>query len=227
MTMRRRPLRTAFVSLLCALLAYGIYLSTLDESSMPPLKDGDLIFQTTLNSQTMAIALASGSVYIHTGIIKNTPQGPQVIHAARQVTHWPLSQWISGGVLKRFAVYRYKGLSDEQGKQVVAAAEKYNGRPYDFYFSFSNDSIYCSELDYLSFNDAKLPLGGAQKIGSLNINNRFVKHIIEQRWQQYPACAGKGYDFETCYNVIMEGELVTPSSIAHDPHLELIFSNYP
>jgi len=212
----------------------GIYIGTVwlrvadkGEKDLPPLKNGDIIFQTTLNDQTLAIGLASDSIYIHTGIIKHTDQGYVVIHAAQRVIESTLSNWIKGGTLQRFSIYRYKGLSDAQAARVIEAAKKYYGKPYDFYFSFDNDSIYCSELDYLSFKDAGVPLGTVEKIGSLNVNNRFVKKIIEQRWQQYPACLGKGFDFDACYKTIMEGELITPASIARDPHMELIFTNYP
>jgi uncharacterized protein YycO len=224
---KRSPARLIFYSLLAALFVYAGYLSTLNQADLPPLKDGDLVFQSTWVPGSMAIGLASGSIYIHTGIIKHTDNGVVVIQASSTVTETPLDRWIDQGVLGRFALYRYKDLSQAQATAILSAAKAYYGKPYDHFFSFDNDAIYCSELDYLAFKDAGVSLGKVEQIGSLGINNRFVRKLIEQRWQYYPACAGKGYNFETCYDVIMNGKLITPASIAADPHLERIFSNYP
>lgn len=221
------PQRIAY-GLLVLLCAYAGYLATLDESDLPPLKDGDLIFQTTwVPDVTPAIALASDSWYIHTGIIRQGDDGPLVIHAAQTVSETPLSEWIAAGMLGRFAVYRYNDLTPNKAAAVLEAAKTYYGRPYDHYFSFDNEAMYCSELEYLAFHDAGLPLGRLEKTGTLHINNRFVRGLIEQRWQHYPACLNKGYDFERCYQAIMEGKLITPASIAHDSHVTRIFSNYP
>lgn len=219
---------TKFFLTVCLLAGmYAVYLSGKDLSEAPPLQDGDLVFQTTETNQSMAIVLASGSLYTHTGVVAITPDGPHVIDAARTVREGPLTSWVHGGIAERFSIYRYKDLSPEQGKKIVAAARSYIGRSYDFYFSFDNDTIYCSELDYLAFKDADVPLGFVKKIGELHINNSFVKKIIEQRWQQYPACQGKQLNFEQCYDIMMAQQIITPVDVAHDPHLELLFTNYP
>lgn len=219
--------KQVFQLLLFASVAYGIHLYMKDENSMPPLKDGDLIFQTTWVPGAMAIGMSTGSLYLHVGIVKDTQMGAMVIEAANVVRETPIHRWISGGILKRFAVYRYQDLTPEQGKKVVEAAKPYYGKHYDFYYSFDNDTIYCSELVYFAFRDAGVPVGHAQKIGTLNINNRFVKSMIEERWQHYPACEGKDITFEQCYDHIMDGELVSPRSLADDSHVKEIFSNYP
>lgn len=211
------------------LLGYFAYLATLGVEDLPPLRDGDLVFQTSWTGlPTLAIGAASASLYIHTGIVHVNGQGqPMVIEAARQVSEIPLSEWVNRGILTRFSAFRYDGLTPEQGRAVVESARKYLGLPYDHYFSFSKDAIYCSELEYYAFNESGVPLSKPQKIGSLNINNRFVKQLIEQRWQQYPACKGEDITFEQCYARIMDGELITPHHITEDPRLTRIFSNYP
>lgn len=216
-----------FFALLIIIGSYSGYLYTLDESKLPPLKNGDLIFQTTAMPGAMAIGLASLSPYIHTGIIKMTDKGASVVHAADVVLETPLSEWIDSGVLQRFSVYRHKTLTPEQAEDILEVAKTYYGKPYDHYFSFDNDSIYCSELEHLAFNAVGVSVGKVEKIGSLNINNQFAKKLIEQRWQKYPACVGKGYTFEGCYDVMMKQELITPASIARDANVERIFTNYP
>lgn len=222
-----RPFRKFLFRALIILVFYAGYLATLGEEDLPTLQNGDLIFQTSWTEQTLAIAMASNSVYIHTGIIADNGDGNYtVIHAARHVIESPLHDWIHSGILSRFAVYRYQNLTPEQAGKIVATARTYIGTPYDFYFSPGKDAIYCSELDYLAYNESGIDLGHPEKIGSLNINNRFVKEIIRQRWQEYPACKGEAITFDQCYDRIMQGDITTPQSIASDQHLRKIFSNY-
>ena len=220
----KRPL--ALLALIIA--AYAGYLSTLDEKDLPPLQNGDLIFQTTWTSQSLAIAFASASPYIHTGIVAVNESGQySVVQAGLHVTETPLSEWIDQGILRRFTIYRYEGLTPEQGRNIVQQARKYSGLPYDFYFTFSPEAIYCSELNYRAYNESGVPLATPQKIGTLYINNRFVRSVIEQRWQQYPACQTPGITFDDCYERIMQSDIVTPQAVANDPHLTRLFTNYP
>ncbi|MBY0406870.1 MAG: hypothetical protein K2Q01_04205 [Rickettsiales bacterium] len=220
----RRPL-----SILLVIVAlYAAYLAALSEKDLPPLQNGDLIFQTTWTNQSIAIALASASWYIHTGVVADNGNGNYtVVQAGLHVTETPLSEWIDQGIFRRFTVYRYEGLTPEQGGTIVHAARQYIGLPYDFYFTFGKDAIYCSELDYRAYHDAGVSLATPERIGSLYINNRFVRSVIEQRWKNYPACASPHITFEECYDRIMDGELVTPQAVANDTRLRRIFSNYP
>lgn len=227
MTLFWTLLKRILLAMVFACAAYITFLSIWDENYLPDMENGDLVFQTSWTDQSIAIMLASGSLYIHTGVVSKNGDEYTVIEAARQVTETPMKEWVRRGILKRFSVYHYKGLTPEQGSQIVEAARRYIGKPYDFYFYPGTDAIYCSELDYLAYNDSGVPLGTPEKIGSLNINNPFVKKIIEQRWRDYPACKGADITFESCYSRIMEGDLVTPGNIASDPHLEKIYSNYP
>src|SRR5262245_55801162 len=130
--------------LLLAFAGYVAYLSTLGESKLPPLHDGDVVFQTTWTGEpTLAIGMASLSFYIHTGILKQTHEGWVVIQAANVVRETPLTQWIDQGIWRRFSVYRDKSLTPEQAAHVLDAAKHYYGRAYDHYFSFDNKEIYC------------------------------------------------------------------------------------
>ena len=211
------------------LALYGVYLATLNEKDIPILHNGDIVFQTTWNDQTLAIAMASHSSYIHTGIIADNGNGKYtVIEAGKNVTEIPFDTWVQRGTWKRFTIYRYQNLTPEQAGRIVATARFNMGISYDYYFSAGKEALYCSELVYLAFNESGIELGGMQKIGDLSINNRYAKSIIEQRWKNYPACKTQDdISFEQCYARIIQGNIITPRSIADDPHLKKIFSNYP
>ena len=207
--------------------AAGALYATTAEVEFPPLKNGDLIFQTSTSSQSSAIFVATGNSYTHMGIIKSGPSGFVVIEAAGVVKETPLRDWVNRGLLNRVAVYRDETLTNEQSQIILSSAEKYYGRGYDIFFSFNNQAIYCSELPYLAFGAAGIPIGRVQKVSDLNFDNALVKKIIEQRWQRHEECTAKNYDFEQCYDHILKQSLVTPASIAEDKQFARIFSNYP
>jgi len=191
------------------------------------LQDGDLVFQTEFDTQGMAVIAASGSPYTHMGIIKLRQGGTVVVEAIGPVTETPLKQWIARGYGRRLAVMRVKNLPPNAAQKVFARAKKEYGKPYDIYFLSNHDAIYCSELVRLSFEGANITLGKVQKVEEL-MSSPAMDKLIEQRWQRYPLCKGvKDMTAEKCRGIIMQQELVTPGSIANDPRVELIYSNYP
>jgi len=209
--------------LIVAGLTGGIYASL--PTDVPPLQDGDLVFQTLLDSRSRTVIVATGSLYAHMGIIKKS--GPQtvVIEAIGPVKETDYDQWVKRGLLRRVAIFRDRNLTPKQSEDILTAAKNFYGRPYDIFFSFNNEAIYCSELAYLTYKNAGLSIGKLQKVSDLHADNFLVKKLIERRWRRDPEC--RGYDFEQCYRHILDQKLITPVSIARDPQLTKIYSNYP
>lgn len=225
--MKNRSLLFKIVVLTClSIAAYIVLILPKDQSSLPVLNNGDIIFQTNFDPQAYAVTAATLSLYTHTGIIKKSAGGYTVVEAADIVRETPLTEWIARGWLKRFAVYRHQYLRPQQGYDLIEALKKYYGRSYDIWFYPSDREIYCSELPYLAFGDIGMSVGAPQKVGSLYVNNSFVRWLIERRWQTYPGCTGQNVNFDQCYDIIMETSIITPLSIADDKNLELIFTNY-
>jgi hypothetical protein len=223
--MKRKRLALAILAVVIvagAGLAYAFH-----SPEYPPLKDGDLIFETSSNPQATAILIATASLYTHMGIIKTDGDGVLVVEAAATVKETPLADWVKQGVLDRVAIYRDPDLTPEQAEAVLVAAEKLYGRPYDIFFSFNNEALYCSELPYRAFKAAGIDIGKVQKISDLYFNNSWVKRLIEQRWQRFSECTSRHFDFPQCYNYILEQKLVSPASIAADSKFKRIYSNYP
>lgn len=221
-------MKTKFLIVLftCTLLIVGGLYITGNKPYLP-LQDGDLIFQTSTSSQSSAILMATASPFTHMGIIKHNGKDIVVIEATGKVRQTPLKDWVNRGVLKRVAIYRDPELTAEKAKQVIAAARVYYGKGYDIFFSFNNDTLYCSELPYLSYKKAGLVIGKVQKVSELNFDNALVRKLIKQRWQRHSDCKAKKYDFEQCFDHILHQDLITPESIANDRNLKQIYSNYP
>jgi hypothetical protein len=226
-----RLLRTTAIAttVISAIVYAWLSLTTVLAKDLPSLKNGDIIFQTSRSSQSSAILLASMSAYSHMGIIEIGSDGTAfVVEAVGPVKTTPLDAWIKRGLGGRVAIKRLPTLTLDQSQSILQAAHKFDGLPYDLFFMSTTDQIYCSELISLAFkNGASLTLGKTQKAKELYLDNFAAKRLISKRWQKHPLCqTAQTANFESCYDQILEQELVTPDSIFNDPKLELIFSNY-
>jgi hypothetical protein len=200
-----------------------------DLATLPPLKNGDLVFQTDRSTQMLAIFLATGSLYTHVGIIEIDPSGePYVIEAAAKVRRIPLRDWIRRGYGERMLVERFQGLSQEAGAAIVQAASTYYGRPYDIFFNFGKDRIYCSELIFYAYQEgAQISLGHLQIMSELNLHNFAARKIIQARWQRDPICQSPMVNsFDSCFARIQQQPIITPVSLKKDARLTTIYTNY-
>jgi len=219
---------------LLSVVAAGVLLvwlsfTQVSAADLPPLKDGDIVFQYSGSAQSLPILLASLSAYTHMGIVAGVASGrPTVVEASSPVKETPLDRWIARGVGGRITVKRFHGLTAEQAQSVLRDARKYLGLPYDIFFLDGKDAIYCSELVHLAYQEgAGLSLGTVQKVKELHLNYAPIRKLIEARWKKYPLCRdGRKSSFEDCYRTILEQTLVTPASIARDSRLEAVFTNF-
>lgn len=187
-------------------------------------RDGDLVFQDSGGSQAAAIRLATKSDYTHMGIVRVEPSGPVVIEAARTVGETPLASFLARGEGGRYAVYRLRKAGAADIKAALDGTRRYFGRPYDIFFRLDPSEIYCSELPYHAFKAAGITLGKIERFGALGIDNPAVKKLFMARWQRHPDCGGT--DAEGCWRRMQDQVLVTPVSIAADPQLERVYSDF-
>ena len=228
--MKRRLRTTAIIIAILLATTYAwLTFTSVSAKDLPPLKNGDITFQTSRSSQSSAILLASMSAYSHMGMIEIDKDGmPFVLEAVGPVKSTPLDAWINRGLGGRVAIKRMATLSTQQGQAILQAAHKFDGLPYDLFFMSNTNQIYCSELVALAFaNGATIALGKFQKAKDLYLDNFAAKRLISKRWKKHPLCqTAQTATFETCYAQILQQELVTPDSIFNDPKLELVYSNY-
>ncbi|MDB5284487.1 MAG: hypothetical protein JWO06_3562, partial [Bacteroidota bacterium] len=121
-----------------------------EKTLVAELKEGDIIFQTSLSTQSKAIQLATHSKWSHMGIVFKQSETWYVYEAGNVVKATKLNDWINHGKDGHYVVKRLI----DTGKISVAGnvsamkkcAEKFLGKKYDLYFEWSDDKIYCSEL---------------------------------------------------------------------------------
>lgn len=110
-------------------------------------KEGDMVFQISKSKQSPFVALATGSVYTHCGIVVEKKDGLYVLEAVGPVKLTPLNAWKDRGLLNHV---RTKRVLD---KPVKIRYRQYLGQSYDWAFKFNNGKMYCSELIYLVYKD--------------------------------------------------------------------------
>lgn len=177
---RHRPIITGLVGI-CLLL---FLLVILPKSHAYTPQQGDIIFQTSRSSQSLAIQQATHSIYSHMGIILFKDGQPYVYEAAQRVKFTPMKQWITQGVKGKFVAKRSKmPLTGEQKAQLYQIALGYLNRPYDLTFSWTDERIYCSELVWkIYFNALGLKVGKQQKLGDFDLRSPAVKTKLVERY---------------------------------------------
>ena len=151
------------------------------------LKNGDLIFQTSLSGQSKAIQLATKSKYSHCGIVYSNNGKFYVFEAVQPVKTTPLDKWIARGKDGHYVIKRLKNasqvLTEGALKKLKEEGEKFKGKNYDLTFEWSDDKIYCSELIWKIYKRATgIEIGKLQKLSDFDLSNEVVKEKMKERY---------------------------------------------
>jgi hypothetical protein len=157
------------------------------DSLAEQLQDGDIIFQTSRSEQSIAIQKATHSPYSHMGIVFLRNGGPHVYEAIKTVQYTPLGKWIDRGEGGHYVVKRLREadriLTPQAVKKLRQAGIKFQDKPYDSYFEWSDKRIYCSELVWKIYDRGiGLRVGGLRKVRDLDLSDPIVKNKIKERY---------------------------------------------
>lgn len=154
------------------------------------LEDGDLIFQTSLSRQSTTIQRATDSRWSHMGIIL-THKGQRMVYEASNVVKFtPLNAWVKHGKDGQYVVKRLKNaekvLTSLALEKLATTAGRFEGRPYDTQFSWSDDRLYCSELVWKIYDRALgVEIGALQKLSDFHLEDAMVKAGLEERYGEH------------------------------------------
>ena len=180
--------KTILLTALSACLGCGTSaLGTAPTEAPYAAQDGDIIFQTSLSTQSTAIQIATGSAYSHVGIVYVEDGRPLVFEAVEPVKLTPLDEWIDRGKADHFVAKRLKksagGLGPEVLKKMKAVGTGFTGRHYDLKFDWSDKRLYCSELVWKIYKrGAGIELSPLETLGDFNLSNPIVKQKVGERW---------------------------------------------
>lgn len=148
------------------------------------LRDGDIIFHTSRSSQSAAIQRATKSPWSHMGIVVFRDGKPFVFEAIATVRYTPLDRWTARGDGGRHVVKRLKsGLTPAQSRRLRESAAGFAGKPYDLYFEWSDERIYCSELVWKMYHQSLgIDIGARQKLREFDLGDPAVKAKMRERY---------------------------------------------
>nr|AYM52839.1 hypothetical protein [Myxococcaceae bacterium MCy9487] len=175
------------------------------------VRTGDLVFQTSGSQQSKAIQKATHSPLSHVGLVEVTPKGTFVVEAVQPVKRTPFEQWVARGVKGQLLVLRPTGVDDAAKQRAVTEAKRHLGKPYDVLFGWGDEAMYCSELVRKAYGaGAGVEYGKLEKLGALDVAG--LKREISERYRG---------------PIPVDLELVTPASLAADPRMEVVYSDFP
>ncbi len=146
-------------------------------------REGDILFQTSLSAQSVAIQKATHSPYSHVGIVLFRNGRPFVFEAVQPVKFTPLAAWIGRGKGGHFVAKRArKPLPPGAAAAFHRLAERYAGKPYDLTFEWSDRRMYCSELVWKLYQAAGIELSPLAKLGSFDLTDPEVRQILKRRY---------------------------------------------
>ncbi len=171
-------IRLAFI--LCLILGSV----TACSRSLPVVKDGDIIFQTSKSLESMAVQHATHSHFSHMGIVFFRHGQPYVYEASATVRYTPLSKWIAHGRHRKFVIKRLrKGLTPAQVKRLHTAAREFAGKPYDLTFEWTDSRIYCSELVWKIYDRGLgIDIGQLQRLREFDLSDPVVSDKMQERY---------------------------------------------
>lgn len=150
------------------------------------LKDGDMIFQTNVEGQGLAIQLATKSVYTHVGIIFKLEGQWMVYEAVQPVKKTPLQQFIAEGDSGHYVVKRLVQSDSLLTMDKIATMKTYLNaqlnKPYDPYFNWDDKAIYCSELVWKCYRKAGIELSQLNALKTYDLKHAVVKAIMKERY---------------------------------------------
>ena len=176
------------------------------------LKEGDIIFQTSLSRQSKAIQFATHSEFSHCGLIYKNGNDYLVYEAVEPVKLTPLNKWIARGQDGHFVTKRLvdadKVLTDSTIHKMKAVEDRFKNKHYDIYFEWSDDRIYCSELIWKVYKEATgLEVGKLQKLKDFDLTSEAVKAKMKERYGE---------------KIPLEEIVISPSSIYNSDLLKTV-----
>jgi len=151
------------------------------------IKNGDLIFQTSLSGQSKAIQLATSSKYSHCGLIFIEKGKYFVFEAVQPVKKTPLDKWIARGENGHYVIKRLKNadkvLTSETLGKLKLEGEKFIDKNYDLTFEWSDDKLYCSELIWKMYQRATgIEIGKLEKLSDFDLTDQMVRQKMNERF---------------------------------------------
>jgi hypothetical protein len=110
-----------------------------------------------------------------------------VLEAVGPVKKTKLKDFINRGINKHYIIKRLKNAEDKLTNDNIVklkeAGDKYLGLPYDIYFGWQNDRIYCTELVWKIYKEILgIELGRLGKLKDFDLSSFTVRLLMFKRY---------------------------------------------
>ena len=135
------------ISVILCVVAYPfrsmlVEVMTATKAPVEDVREGDVIFQTSLSQQSPLIKMGTRSTITHCGVVVMKDGKPYVLETQKTLVLTPLKKFIARGKDGKYWHKRPKL------NNIKIKYNSYLGKPYDLAFKFDNGKFYCSELIY-------------------------------------------------------------------------------
>jgi hypothetical protein len=178
------------------------------------LKDGDIIFQNKKSKNSELMTVLTAPKFNHLGILVSRNGKWYVLEASQPVELTPVSSWINSGEKAGYAVKRLKDadtvFDEANTAKLNEAGKEYLGKPYDVYFSWSDDAFYASELVWKIFKKAlDIELCVPQILGDFDLTGAARDKVKETYGNKVP----------------LYEEVISPDAVFNSGYLITIMDN--
>ncbi|MCF7913195.1 MAG: YiiX family permuted papain-like enzyme [Candidatus Cloacimonetes bacterium] len=201
------------------ILIFWVLLSScVKNEGVADYRNGDIIFQTSISRQSVAIQIATKSEYSHMGIIYINEDGEVLVFEAVQpVKFTPVDEWIKRGKEGRYVLKRLKDsqsiLTADALAKMVETGTEFIGKDYDKYFNWSDKEIYCSELVWKIYKRALgVEIGKLARLGDFDLSSEVVQEKMHERYSD-----GIPYD----------EQVISPGEMFNSEKLVMVKTNIP
>jgi hypothetical protein len=193
--------------------ACWLFATTFVAAAPPTLREGDIVFSSSVHGRGAAIRAATGSTVTHCGIVFSKNGELMVLEAAKTVGVIPLEKFLARCERGTFTARRLKQplapTALKSGRDWAAAQV---GKAYDHRYLWSDDAIYCSELVWKIYKRAGVELCKPRQFKDFHLDKPEVKKDIEEQ-------------FGSIDKLPREEKVVAPSDLFASPMLEEIPAN--
>lgn len=188
--------------------------------------NAQIIFLDDGRPISKALRSATGSPYSHVGMVRMTGGGPVVLDTSPTLWEHFVEEFLSKSIDGRYAVYQLNSLSDPDGFTPPRVANNFLSTPDDPHLRAGETELSGAELVRLGFVELGVELGETTTFNRLAAYSDEVRTWFRSVWQEHPDCKKLFADEEACWDIVRHQQILTPGSLADDPRLTCIWSNF-
>ena len=171
----------------CSIFLFILCFSTVHALDYSKLQFGDIFFTDPHSGQAKAVKIATRSEFSHCGILFSENKKWYILEAVQPVQVVPLDDFLTIGENKNLKLKRYKKINSLLTvlnlQKFLSFKKLVLGLDYDPYFSWSDQTFYCSELVWKIYHRVfGIQLCKLQPLKNYYLDDPIVKKIMYERY---------------------------------------------